>query len=143
MTESIVVNRNLNILLPTHKFLECLGEIEFDGYHPWVIARMEGYHPTMSVLKRIPNDGEMTCRDILPEKKSFEALIKHMLPNLNVFRSYFGDAEVDLSTVTFYWHPPRHGGTQFRSPLAHDESCYCPYTGAAVGEDGPTKGFYD
>ena len=105
MTESIVVNRNNNILLQTEKYLDFLGEIEFDG-HSWVIARMEGYHPTMSVLKRIPNDGEMSCRNVLPEKKSFEALIKHMLPNLDVFRSHFGDAEVDLSTVTFHWRSP-------------------------------------
>ena len=118
MTESIVVNRNNNILLQTEKYLDFLGEIEFGG-HSWVIARMEGYHPTMSVLKRIPNDGEMSCRNVLPEKKSFEALIKHMLPNLDVFRSHFGDAEVDLSTVTFHWRSPRPGGTQFRRHMTN------------------------
>lgn len=119
MTESIVVNRNLVTLLKTEKFLGRLGDIDFDG-HSWMIARMDGYDPSMSIIKSVPNDGEMYLSDVLPEKTSFEALIKHMLPNLDVFRSHFGDAEVDLSTATFHWDPPRFfangyylGGAQF------------------------------
>ena len=107
MTQSIVVNHNLETLLKTEKFYDCLGDIDFDG-HSWVIARMDGYDPSMSIIKRIPNDGEIHIHNnMLPEKTSFESLIKHMLPKLDVFRSHFGDAEVDMSTATFHWNPPR------------------------------------
>ena len=103
MTQSIVVNHNLETLLKTEKLYDILGYIDFDG-HSWVIARMDGYDPSMSIIKRVPNDGEIR-NNMLPEKTSFESLIKHMLPKLDVFRSHFGDAEVDTSTATFHWNP--------------------------------------
>lgn len=107
MTQSIVVNRDLETLLKTEKLYECLGHIDFDG-HSWAIGIMKGYDPSMSILKRVPNDGEIHIRNnMLPEKTSFESLIKHRLPKLDVFRSHFGDAEVDMSTATFHWIPPR------------------------------------